>query len=214
MEEMEDKKSNMLDYGIAILLGIATILGALSAYYSELWGGNMQSKYNSAISTLNEANTLYLESLSDYNKADFDDFQDDYFYVQWKEAYEKGDEDTAYFKERMTPEYGDLLYAEDYDVAYEAYAAAYDEKMSYFDANMDSSFVMMDSSKAMVGEGDKANEWGDTFTLATVFFTIVLFFGGMAAMTEKYKLKMVYVVFSLIMFAYSLYTMFSVPFPG
>jgi len=69
-EKQKEKRVVILDYVIAIILGIATILGALSAYYSDLWGGNMQKSYNDAITNLNESNTMYLEALSEYNKID------------------------------------------------------------------------------------------------------------------------------------------------
>jgi len=214
IEKPEEKKAATIDYIAAAIIGIATILGAASAYYSALWGGNMQSNYNSAITLLNDANTMYLESLSEYNKADFDDFQDDYFYVQWKDAESKGEvEDAEYFKERMTPEYANLLIADDYDAAWEEYSNAYDEKITGLDEYMDSSFVMMDTSKLKVEEGDKANTWGDKFTLVTVLFTIVLFFAGMATVTKGNKLKLIYVAAAAIMFVYSAISMFTIPFP-
>jgi len=205
-----------LDYTVAVILGIATILGALSAYYSALWGGNQSSSYNSAIMTMSESNTLYLESLNDLTAMELNDFKDDFIETQWEQADQKNDEDSkAYYESRMSPELAKIYTANEdsIDIAMEEYVTAYNEKVEYLEQSMDSSAVLYDKSKEHVIVGDKANTNGDKFTLVTVFFTIVLFFGGMATVTERYKLKLIYTSISAIFFIYSAISMFIIPMP-
>jgi len=46
----KDEKATKLEVIITVLLGVATVLGALAAYFAALWGGNQQSSYAQSIS--------------------------------------------------------------------------------------------------------------------------------------------------------------------
>lgn len=212
----EDSKIEILDYSVAILLGIATILGTLSAYYSTLWGGNQAQSYVKGIMTMSESSTRYLEALHDYNTLEMTDFKDDFIQSQWHEAYNKRNEaDMAYFEAKMSEELAKIYKASDdsAQIAAEQYGEALDLKIADLGSRMDSAIILNATAKKVIIEGDKANEYGDKFTFVTVLFTVVLFFGGMAAITHRLKLKMIYVAISVLMFIYSTISMFVIPFP-
>jgi len=211
-----DRKYAILDYTVAVILGLATVLGALAAYYSALWGGNQSSSYNSAIMTMSESSTTYLEALNDYNTMELTDFKDDFVEAQWDAAYKKNDAETMeYYESRMSEPLQKLYKAPDdsMDIVMEEYDAQQEELINDLNSKMDTSIVMYDSAKKHVEVGDKANKNGDEFTLMTVFFTIVLFFGGMSTVTNRYKLKLVYTVISIGLFVYSAIQMLGIPMP-
>ncbi len=216
MEKNDDSRAETIDYVVAVLLGIATILGTLSAYYSTLWGGNQAQSYVKGIMTMNQSSTNYLESLHDYNSLEMTDFKDDFLEVQWKEAIKNKDiEEAEYFESRMSEELEKIYKASDDSI--ESAAAKYGEAIELKEEDlmqrMDSAIILNESAKKMVVEGDKANEYGDKFTFVTVLYTIVLFFGGMAAVTRQFRLKVIYLIVSSLMFVYSTISMLAIPFP-
>jgi len=63
-------------------------------------------------------------------------------------------------------------------------------------------------------EGQKANTYGDKYTLATVFHTVALFFMGLSAVLKKFPIKATFLVLgSIIAFGATLY-MFGTPMAG
>jgi len=221
IDEKNEGKSMLLDYSIALVIGIATIFGAWCAYYSALWGGNQASSYVKGIMAMSESSTEYLEALNNYNTNYLSDFKDDFYEVQWKEAVKNKDYQGADDFEVLMSEKLQIIYeanntAED-DSTYDAAILAYNEadSLEYVEivSQIDSSVVKYDKAKLSIVKGDEANGHGDSFTFATVLFTIVLFFGGMAALSEQRKMKLVYGVAMLVMFVYSTYTMFIIPSP-
>ena len=214
----EEQKAYKLDYIGAAIIGIATILAASSAYFSALWGGNMSQKYTGSVTSLTEASTLYLEGLSDLSTQEFRDFQDGIMYSQFRNADDKRDIELAdlyksYFSEpfRKTVEVDD--YGGDFDAVNAAYQAANDSIVRECHERIDSATVLWSASYGLINQGDEANANGDKFTLATVLFTIVLFFAGMSAAARRYQLKMIYMLFCSVTFLGSVLYMLTIPFP-
>lgn len=214
----EEQKAYKLDYIGAAIIGIATILAASSAYFSALWGGNMSQKYTGAVTNLTEASTLYLEGLSDLSTQEFRDFQDGIMYAQFRDADDKRDIELAdlyksYFSEpfRKTVEVDD--YGGDFEAVNAAYQAANDSIVNECHARLDSATVLWSASYGLINQGDEANANGDDFTLATVLFTVVLFFAGMSAAARRYHLKLIYMLFCSVTFLGSTIFMLTLPFP-
>ena len=216
MNNDQDSIKATIDYAVAILLGVATILGALAAFYATLWGGNQAQFYVKGLMTTSDANTSYLEALEDYNSMGLTDFKDDFLEIQWKDAVNRNDKaDADYFQSQMSDEL-QLIYEASDDsaqIAAVAYDKAIDGKETALIQQMDSAIIMNQEAKKAVALGNTANENGDKFTFVTVLYTIVLFFGGMAAVTDRLKLKLIYVITSIITFIYSTISMFLIPFP-
>lgn len=96
-------KTTKFEIIITVLLGASTVLGALAAYCAALWGGELQSSYAKSIAGTNEANTIYLEALSDLSAFEMNDLKDDILYTQWKDNNAKGDEEDAkYFFSKLS----------------------------------------------------------------------------------------------------------------
>lgn len=213
----KDKKSTIIDYSISVVIGIATILGALAAYYSSIWGGTSSGAYNKAIIRLSEANTHYLEALTNFNEQKFDEFQDDFVSIQYEDAVDKGDSDNAdYWMDRFSDEYKKYYAAnteESEDSAYDAYCDTYNKYYDQQDSLMKSAIRTFGEIQETVKQADKAGETGDHFTLLTVFFTIVLFFGGITTLTQRFTLKIIYATAAFLIFCFGVYSMFSAPLP-
>lgn len=206
------EKATRIEITITVLLGVATTLGALAAYFAALWGGEMQSSYSKSISETNHANTIYLEALSDLSKFESDDLRDDILYSEWKENLEKGDqEDATYFFSKLSEGFQKDLTDNPGDVS------EYEKEQK---ANLDSimaQFVLSEKTHAgaeeLMKKGGDANKYGDDFTLCTVLFTIVLFFLGLASLKTKPGLQKIYVIMAVVVLVLSLVRMVTIPFP-
>lgn len=214
----EDKKTNVLDYFAAAIIGVATVLGALCAFFAALWGGVMNGEAQKAIFELSRSNTAYLEALSTRSSQSFSDFKDDYLYLEWTKAIErKAQEDADYLVTKMSPEQAKALESDDIKVAEKAYAE-YDQRMAAKEKEIQdkitASIATFEKTQGMMKTSQEANAYGDRFTFNVVLFTLVLFFGGMAGLAKKFNLKAIYACASLLTFGYSLFTMFTIPFPA
>ncbi|MCB1170413.1 MAG: hypothetical protein KDK25_08775 [Leptospiraceae bacterium] len=67
-------------------------------------------------------------------------------------------------------------------------------------------------AQAKMEEGIRANAIGDAFTLVTVYFTIALFFAGLAAVLKKDQTRLGLIIMSAVVFFFSLVRMLLLPF--
>ncbi|HBS06163.1 MAG TPA: hypothetical protein DEA96_14440 [Leptospiraceae bacterium] len=67
-------------------------------------------------------------------------------------------------------------------------------------------------AQAKMEEGIKANQIGDAFTLITVYFTIALFFAGLAAVLREDRTRLMLLGLSGLVFLFSLLRMVLLPF--
>lgn len=67
-------------------------------------------------------------------------------------------------------------------------------------------------ARAKMEEGMKANSNGDQFTLVTVYYTIALFFAGLATVMRKEKLQLAFVGGSALVFIFAFFRMLFLPF--
>lgn len=138
-------------------------------------------------------------------------------YVNWSAAVKKGNTDEAdYFKGKMSEEFAKLLDSEqgaETDRAVHEYDSLQAAEVLRLQAVITEALEGMGKAKEQQQEADKFNGYGDAFTFVTVLFTIVLFFGGMAAVSKKLKLKTIYVAAALLVFLYSVVNMFLTPIP-
>ncbi len=205
------EKSDKYEIYTAILIGLATFLGALSAYFSVLWSGQSQEAYIQAVRLQGDANTYYLENLNQLTQLQMDGFQDEMFYAEWKNNLQKGDPDAAYYFSLLSEGFQKDLQenpenATNWEKEFGDKIAALEQQFSEVDA-------MSDSAETFMKKGQEANNHGDDFTFATVLLTIVLFFGGLAALKTKDKVRVIYMVFAGIILVISIVRIVTVPFP-
>lgn len=208
-----DGKTTRHELIVTILLGAATVLGALAAYSAALWGGEQNSSYARSIAGTNEANTVYLEALNDLSAFEMNDMKDDIIYTQWKDNSAKGDvEDAKYFFSKLSPGLQKDLSEDPADVS------EYEKEQQATLDSINGQFILAneqhDAADSLMQKGNVANKNGDDFTLCTVLFTVVLFFLGLASLKTKPVIQKTYLVLACVIFVLSLIRMVTIPFPG
>lgn len=212
-EKEADEKADGYEIYTTILIGLATVLGALSAYYAALWAGESQTNYTLAIQEQGRANTAYLEVLNDYTEWEMDGFKDDILYSEWKNNLERNDPDAEYFFSQLSEGLQkDLKDNPNDDMA--NYNKEQEAREKELEERFDDTDAQSDSAKIILQKGQDANGYGDKFTFATVLLTIVLFFGGLSALKSKKQLKKIYLSIATIVLILSIIRIFTVPFPG
>jgi len=88
------------------------------------------------------------------------------------------------------------------------------EREQEIEAIFEESDKSYEEVEKLIADAQIANTNGDDFSFVTVLFTIVLFFGGMSAISQRPNLKVVYIVVATIMFIYSLVKFLGIPFPS
>lgn len=208
----KNEKSDVYEIFTTIIIGLATVLGALCAYYSSLWSGDSQTSYIQAINNQSVANTQYLEVLNDYTQFEMNEFKDDIIYAEWKKHLKSGDADADYYFSKLSEGFQKDLQEDAEDISnYEKQQeAALEDIMTRF-LQSDS---LSQQARTIMEKGQKAGGYGDKFTFATVLFTVVLFFGGLASLKTKKHLKKVYLILAMIVFVFASITFLQTPFPG
>ena len=166
--------------------------------------------FNKAIMTMSESSTSYLDALNDYTQFTLEDFKDDMIYMQWKKAEKTGDPDADYLFSKLSEALQKDLQA---DTDQGELDKAYEERIGNIMQTMESSDSNYGIAQMQMEEAQKANEYGDGFTFATVLFTIVLFFAGMCSLAKSWNLKLAYIGAAGLMFIYSIIKFVTIPFP-
>jgi hypothetical protein len=209
----ESRKEKFIENVTAILLAFTTTFGAWSAYHNSLWGGKSNEKFIQSIMTLSNSNTSYLESLSDLSNTKLDEMKDDIFYVEWKNMVAQKDPDSAYYFSRLNPSLQtDILNGT--SASTNRYEAEMVEMYKLINEKLAASDSVYTEAIVQMGEGQKAGEHSDDFTLITVLYTIVLFFAGFASLKTSTRLKLIYLSCALVVFIGTTVFFFTLPFSG
>ena len=207
----QEEKATKLEVIITILLGTATILGALAAYFSALWGGEQQSNYTKSLAETNKANTIYLDAINDLTSLQMSDMKDDLIYSEWKQHVEKGDPDAQYYFIKLSEGLQKDLLDDPADVS--EYEKEQAENLEVIQKRLNESEDNLKKADEIMQKGQDANRYSDDFTLCTVLFTIVLFFLGIASLKTKESIQKTYVIIAVIVLLLSLIKMVTIPFP-
>lgn len=217
---LSDKHEYLLEIVAAILLGLATVFGAFSAYQSALYGGQCLTKYNQGVALINEANTEYLQANQEI-------MMDMIVWMEWTKNALMADQDrnpedspyglvAAVIDETLI--YGGLAEAmewadaENENLPEDEWLRTPFDSEAYTEALYADAGVIWEEGNNLLIEGQGDNSKGDHFTLVTVFFAIVLFLGGMASLVKRRNIKITFAVVAVLMFVYSVIQMFAVPF--
>jgi hypothetical protein len=205
--EVKEEKADKWDIIITVLLGLTTILGALGAYFSALWGGVQNSNYIQSVTHTNIANTTYLEALNDLSSYELGDLKDDLIYTEWK----KGDADAPYYFSKLSEGLQKDLQDNPEDVT--EYEKEQTEKLQSIEAMFVEASNKDQFADSLLQKGEEANANGDDFTLTTVLFTVVLFFLGLASLKTKGQIRRLYVIFAVVILFVTIIKMVTIPFP-
>jgi hypothetical protein len=165
----------------AILLGLAAVATAWSAYWSAIYGGNAIQGYAQANTLTSQAADIYGDATGQYNF-------DRTLFLQYAELRITGQEEAA---DALRESFFSDSLAETVDW----YDGTGDDVTDPFDADAGSPYSLdewaqgnqlsEDADKAYQ-EAVAADDKGDKFDLATVFLALSLFFGGIATVFRRY----------------------------
>ncbi len=214
-----EKRGYMIEVITAILLGLATLSAAYAAYQASLYDGNSLDKYSDGITKSSEASGKALEAQGGFTldmitwmewqsrvisstepgnvqaKADgliaeniYNDFMEERLKValEWSDKQSEGKKDFVHPTE--SPEY-----------AAELFSGAIESQ---------------EQAALAIKEARKANDIGDQFTLVTVFYTIVLFFAGIATVFKRDPVKFALLGMGIVLFLFSTVKMLGLPAAG
>jgi hypothetical protein len=176
-ETAEDtaRRDQRVELIAAVMLSIATVVTAWSAYQATRWSGDQAENYTSASATRTES----VRSSTEANRQvliDVDTF------LGWLDAAQSGqrslaDDIHARMREEFLPAFDAWLATarpgsipDGTPFAQPEYRLASIEKAERLEAK----------AAALFDEGTEANQIGDNFVLAAVLFASVLFFAGLA----------------------------------
>lgn len=169
----------------AIMLSIATVVTAWSAYQATRWSGDQAEDYTSASATRTES----VRASTEANRQILIDVAT---YLNWLDAEQSGDHALADdIHARMRKEF---LPAFD---AWHATAPAGSipdgtpfELPEYQLAAEAESKRLENKAAALFEDGNESNEVGDDFVLAAVLFASVLFFSGLAGTFDSLRAQL------------------------
>lgn len=180
-EGATDDLSRRLELIAAVVLSVATVLTAWSAFQANKWGGEMSLQFSSA----NAARTF---SVQQANTAAAQTTVDVGLFVEYAAAVSAGDDDLALFLERrFRPEFVpafEAWLAEDPLDDPTAPASPFVMDEYVLEANAEAARLVAEADEA----GDtarQANQRGDNYVLLTVLFASVLFFIGVSTKAER-----------------------------
>lgn len=162
----------------AILLGIAATLTALAAYNAALTDGDALQGYTNSNRSLNDANAFYAQGNTTAAS-------DQALFVEYANAAFAGEQDRAdYIQTLMRPE---LSEAVDWWQATDEANTPFDELEGnpYTVEDFESAAALETEAQEQFDAGAEADDQGDVFELAAVFFALTLFFGGVATLFGK-----------------------------
>ncbi len=178
----------------AILLSIATVLTAWSAYQATRWSGVQAESYTIA-------SARRTESVRSFTIANRQLLIDVDVFINWLDATDDGDEELADdLRDRMRDEFVP---------AFDAWLASgtpgqlpdgtpFDLPEYRLEAFAESEQLEAEAA-ASFDEGREANQTGDDFVLAAVLFASVLFFSGLAGTFDAFKAQIILLVLAGVM---------------
>lgn len=192
-----DPRVRRLETVSAVVIGVATVLGAVAALFSSLWAGDSAQGAQKAIFQLSQANTQYLDALHQKSDLDFLDFKDDYLYLEMKKALRTKDETEAdYIISKMSPDQADAMNAgttADQSKALDAYDKMMSDRSKAADKLLTDAVAEGKKTEGLMAQSARSNEAGDRFTLTVVLYTLVLFFAGLSNLFREYRMRRLFV---------------------
>jgi hypothetical protein len=188
----------------AVLLGLATVATAWSAYQANLWNGVMTSNYNDSVRLSTDAGKLYQEG-------DAINALDANLFAEWALATTEGNDEAAdYLAEN--------LFSEGLVAAVATWEAQGDDAPpspfdldEYVVPSWSAGDALEVESQEATDRADAANKIADDYVLVTVLLAVVLFTAGIAATLDTVRLKAGFLVFGGVVFLTSVGLLLSFP---
>jgi hypothetical protein len=182
-KEIDDEvRRGRVELLAAVLLGLAGALTAFSAYKAALTDGDALAGYTMSSKSTSDANAFY----DDYSQTYFADKQ---LFLQYN-LLALEDPDTA-------NEMRELYFGPELEAATQVWAELPEDETPPTPLDLDEyvveSFNDYEDTTALAdeqfAEGAKADEGGDKFELANVYFAVALFMAGVAALFRRHPVR-------------------------
>ena len=197
----------VLEMAAVVLLSVTVVVTAWSGYQAAKWAGDQSRLYT-------QASALRVKSAQEAVRAGQGRIDDQLYFNGWLDAYEGGDRELArIYRRRFRPEFIPAfrawlaqrpfsnpraipgpLYVPEYRPAALARAEELDAE-----------------AEELYREGVQAKKHDDEFTLTTVFFAAVLFFGSVSLRLDWWPLRVAVFALGSVMLLGGLAWMLSLP---
>jgi hypothetical protein len=190
----DEKRDRRIEMIAAVLLSIATVVTAWSAYQATRWSGVQAESYVTA-------SARRTESVRASDRANGQTIVDVDIYLDWLDAVRIGNDALADdLENRMRAEFLP---------AFEAWrASAPDEEIpegtpftrpEYVLAEAEKSAQLELEASAAFNDGQEANQISDNFVLAAVMLASVLFFAGLAGTFDSFRAQLLLLILAGVM---------------
>ena len=190
----------------AIMLSIATVVTAWSAYQATRWSGDQAESYT-------EASATRTESVRAFTEANRQVLIDVDTFLNWLDAEQSGDHDLADdIHARMRQEF---LPAFDVWLATAPAGSIPDgtpfELPEYRLAAEEESKQLEVKASRLFADGNESNQVSDDFVLAAVLFASVLFFSGLAGTFDSLRAQVFLLILGAVMLVVGTIIVVSLP---
>lgn len=165
-EEPDTTKTDWLEVSATVLLGLAAMLIAWSAYQAQLWGGVQDTKNTESVREI-------VDAADEFGRADALRSLDQLLFVDY--LFE------------LDPDDGELLLSQMSDEGRDATEAWFTnqevrpfDEATYVDAIYGTGLEYYENSFALFDEAAEANSNGDDYTLGATIISLVLFLAGVS----------------------------------
>jgi hypothetical protein len=199
-------RTDWIELAAAVILALATIVAAWSAYQATRWGGEQAKASRAALEARADASqltTIYTAEIQ----------VDVQLWTLWLQQASQDNEDgMAFVQERFRDEF---------KPAFEAWSALAPEgeappgtpfdRPEYAPESRDEAEQRLADSEASADAASVANQTGDNFVLTAVIMASVLFFAGVGTKLKGRLVRLIMLLFAALLFLGGLAFMLSLP---
>lgn len=194
-QDAPDLRRSRAELVVTVILSIATVLTAWSAFQATKWGGEMSLQFSAA----NAARTFAVEAS---NTANAQTTIDVTLFAEWASAVANEQDELAAFlearfREEFRPAFAAWLATEPL-VAPDAPASPFDMAAYVVAARLEADALVAEADDASQAARD-ANQRGDNYVLLSVLFASVLFFAGVSTKTNSFMTQIALTTLSAVL---------------
>jgi hypothetical protein len=199
-------RTDWIELAAAVLLALATIVAAWSAYQATRWGGVQANAFSAAGAARTEAtqqNSLYTAGLQ----------IDVLVWIEYLKAREARDVlAVSFFEDRLRPEFRPALDAWLAQVPEGELPPGTPFGLDAYQPDAEQQALELNTrAEALAEEARKANQTGDNFVLVAVIMASVLFFAGVGTKLKGRGVRLMMLSFGALLFLGGLTFMLSMP---
>lgn len=199
-------RTDWIELAAAVLLALATIAAAWSAYQSTRWGGVQANAFSAAGAARTEAtqqNGIYTAGLQ----------IDVLTWIEWLKMTNADDEvASTFFEDRFRDEFRPAFYAWLAQDSEDGIPPGTPFALSeYQPAAEQQALDLNDRAEALAAEARDANQTGDNFVLVAVIMASVLFFAGIGTKLKGRAVRLMMLFFAVLLFIGGFAFMISMP---